>query len=166
MSAKDSLPYRPCVGVVLINRDGRIFVARRRDTPDGWQMPQGGIDEGEEPRAAALRELKEETGTDNAEIVGELEGWLRYDLPDDLIGKVWGGRYRGQKQKWFALRFLGEDREIDLEAAVDDEFEEWRWAKAEEVLKAIVPFKRDVYRQVIAGFAHLFSPSPSAPTRR
>src|SRR3546814_2524450 len=122
MVDKSALPYRLCVGVVLINGEGKVLVARRRDTPDAWQMPQGGIDPGEDPRAAALRELKEETGTDNAEIVAALDGWLRYDLPDDLVGKVWKGRSRGQEQKWFALRFLGRDRAEDLDAGEHDAF--------------------------------------------
>ncbi|HET8726144.1 MAG TPA: RNA pyrophosphohydrolase [Alphaproteobacteria bacterium] len=156
------LPYRRCVGIVLLNGDGRMLVARRRDTPDAWQMPQGGIDPGEDPRAAAFRELKEEIGTDNAEIVAELDGWLRYELPEHLIGKVWQGRYRGQEQKWFALRFLGRDEEIDLDAAADDEFDAWRWATADEALAGIVPFKREVYAAVIDGFRHLMR-SPASP---
>ncbi|NNG03817.1 MAG: RNA pyrophosphohydrolase [Inquilinus sp.] len=149
-----TLPYRACVGIVLIDPRHRIFVARRSDTPGAWQMPQGGIDKGEAPRDAALRELKEETGTDSAEVLAESRDWLRYDLPPDLLGKVWKGRYRGQKQKWFALRFTGRDEEIDLAAHVQ-EFDDWRWSTADEVLAHIVGFKRDVYRAVLAEFADL-----------
>ena len=148
------LPYRPCVGIVLIDPRRRIFVARRSDTPDAWQMPQGGIDKGESPREAAFRELKEETGTDSAEFLAETRDWLRYDLPPDLRGKVWKGRYRGQEQKWFALRFTGRDDEIDLDAHAR-EFDAWRWSPPDEVLAHIVGFKREVYRAVLAEFAGL-----------
>lgn len=152
-----SLPYRSCVGVVLVNRDGRIFVGRRKDTPDAWQMPQGGIDKGETPREAALRELLEETGTDRAEFLAEIEGWLRYDLPEALAGKLWRGRYRGQEQKWIAFRFTGGDSDIDLDAARDDEFDAWRWSDPDEVLESIVPFKREVYAAVLEAFAPLLA---------
>ena len=151
-AAKDTLPYRPCVGIMLLDRGGRVFVARRRDTPDGWQMPQGGIDPGETARQAAFRELKEEIGTDRAEFLAEAPETVRYDLPDHLIGKVWGGRYRGQEQRWVALRFLGEDRDIDIETE-HPEFDAWRWSEPERVLAEIVPFKRDVYAAVLAAFA-------------
>lgn len=153
----ESLPYRPCVGVVLINHDGRIFVGRRKDTPNAWQMPQGGIDKGETPREAALRELLEETGADKAEYLAETEGWLRYDLPATLIGKLWGGRYRGQEQKWIAFRFTGDDGDIDLDAAKDDEFDAWRWSTPGEALNDIVPFKREVYAAVLEAFAPLLA---------
>jgi putative (di)nucleoside polyphosphate hydrolase len=149
---RESLPYRPCVGVVLINRDGRVWVGRRVDTAGAWQMPQGGIDPGETPLDAARRELLEETGARSVEPLAETAGWLRYDLPDDLLGKVWGGRYRGQEQKWFALRFLGDDSEINL-AGHHREFDSWHWATADEVLAEIVPFKRQVYAAVFAEFA-------------
>lgn len=152
-----SLPYRPCVGIVLLNPDRRIFVARRIDTPEAWQMPQGGIDKGEEPAAAARRELKEEIGTAKAEILTETAEWLRYDLPPHLLGKVWKGRYRGQAQKWFALRFLGQDGDIDL-AQKHPEFDAWRWATPDEVLAGIVPFKRPVYAAVLREFAPLLAP--------
>lgn len=152
---RDSLPYRPCVGIMLLDRDGRVFVARRRDTPDGWQMPQGGIDSGETARQAAFRELKEEIGTDRAEFLAEAPETVRYDLPDHLVGKVWGGRYRGQEQRWVALRFLGEDRDIDLDTE-HPEFDAWRWSAPDRVLAEIVPFKRDVYATVLAAFAPLF----------
>ena len=147
-------PYRPCVGILLVDGGGRIFVARRSDTPDAWQMPQGGIDPGETPRDAALRELKEETGTDRAVLLAEAKDWLRYDLPPDLAARTWKGRYRGQAQKWFAFRFTGEDRDIDLDAHIR-EFDAWRWATPAEVLDHIVPFKRPVYESVLEEFAAL-----------
>lgn len=153
-----SLPYRANVGVVLINRDGRIFAGRRIDSDSpAWQMPQGGIDDGEKPRKAALRELREETGVskDLVEFVAKTTGWLTYDLPPELLGKVWGGKYRGQRQKWFLFRFLGRDDQIDI-ATDHPEFDQWRWVAADELLDSIVPFKRAVYEQVIQAFrAHL-----------
>jgi putative (di)nucleoside polyphosphate hydrolase len=143
--------YRRGVGVMLFSRAGLIFVAKRRETPgNAWQMPQGGIDEGEEPQAAALRELEEEIGTANAEIVAETRNWLLYDLPDDLIGKVWGGKYRGQAQKWFAARFLGADAEIDLAKHQAPEFSEWKWAPLEALPELIIGFKRDLYAALVA----------------
>lgn len=150
----EKLPYRPCVGVVLIDRRGMIFAGRRKDTDaPAWQMPQGGIDRGEEPEAAALRELQEEAGVapDRVEVIGRTPDWVTYDLPPELLGKVWGGKYRGQKQLWFLLRFLGEDAEIDI-ATEHPEFGEWRWVTADEMLAAIVPFKRAVYAEVVAAF--------------
>lgn len=162
MSGTDatSLPYRPCVGVTLINRQGLIWAGRRLDgAPDAWQMPQGGIDEGEKPRAAALRELHEETGIapDRVTLLAKTHHWLTYDLPPELLGKVWGGKYRGQKQKWFLFRFDGQDSEVEIDRP-HPEFAEWRWIGAEEMLARIVPFKRAVYDQVIAAFrAHLAS---------
>lgn len=148
MIDRDALPYRPCVGLMLFDPRGRIFVGRRIDTPDAWQMPQGGIDDGEAPDAAALRELEEEIGTARAAIEAETAGWLTYDLPDDLIGKVWGGRWRGQRQKWFALRFLGDDADIRLNAG-HPEFDAWRWVDIGELTSLIVPFKRAIYAAVI-----------------
>ncbi len=149
------LPYRPCVGIMLIDRSGRVFVAQRIDTPGAaWQMPQGGIDEGESPRQAALRELHEEVGTDQAEVLAESRDWRRYDLPAELVPRLWGGRYRGQEQKWFALRFLGDDADIDI-ATETPEFHAWRWAEMAELPDLIVPFKRQIYRAVIAEFGHL-----------
>jgi putative (di)nucleoside polyphosphate hydrolase len=143
--------YRRGVGIMLFNRGGAVFVAKRKDTPgEAWQMPQGGIDANEEPRAAALRELAEEIGTANAEIVAETRNWLLYDLPDDLVGKVWEGRYRGQAQKWFAARFLGTDAEIDLAKHHDPEFSEWKWAPLEQLPELIVGFKRDLYAALVA----------------
>ena len=147
--------YRAAVGVMLLNRDGKIFVGRRIDMPAGlaaWQMPQGGIDPGETPRAAALRELKEEIGTDKAEILGESRGWLHYDLPAEIAGGMWGGRYRGQRQKWFAVRFTGEDCDIDPGATEHPEFDAWEWVMCERLPDLIVPFKRQLYLDVLAEF--------------
>ena len=146
--------YRPCVGVMLLDRSSRVFVAERIDTPGAWQMPQGGIDKGETPLEAARRELAEETGTDKAEPVAESRGWLTYDLPPDLAGRLWRGRFKGQTQKWFAFRFLGQDSDIDIEAH-HPEFARWRWAAMADLPKLIVPFKRRVYEQVVEEFARL-----------
>ncbi|AMY67391.1 RNA pyrophosphohydrolase [Frigidibacter mobilis] len=149
-----ALPYRPCVGVVLINPQGLIFAGRRIDSDaPAWQMPQGGIDEGEKPRQAALRELWEETGVteDLVEFVAKAPDWVTYDLPPELLGQVWGGRFRGQKQRWFLYRFTGRDDQVNI-ATGHPEFSEWRWIGADEMLEAIVPFKRAVYDQVVAAF--------------
>ncbi|HUN51468.1 MAG TPA: RNA pyrophosphohydrolase [Candidatus Sulfotelmatobacter sp.] len=152
-----SRPYRPGVGMMLLDRRGRVFVGRRLDqTAEAWQMPQGGIDPGEEPRQTALRELAEEIGTDKADIIAESCDWLTYDLPADIADKVWKGRYRGQKQKWFALRFRGRDSDINL-ATAHPEFEAWRWAAADEMLRLIVPFKRALYERVVGEFRHLLT---------
>lgn len=151
-SRPTGLPYRPCVGVMLLNRRGQVFVAQRIDMPStAWQMPQGGIDPGETPRQAALRELYEETGTDQVEIIAESRDWLRYDLPADLVPKLWGGRYRGQEQKWFAMRFLGTDADIKIDGE-QPEFSAWRWAELAEIAELIVPFKRALYQQLVAEF--------------
>lgn len=154
--------YRPCVGVMLLNRQGLVWIGRRFDkqndegTGHWWQMPQGGIDRGEDAAAAALRELSEETAVTSAHVIAEAGQWYRYDLPAHLIGKSWNGRYRGQAQKWFALRFTGEDSEVNLKPpGHKQEFDQWRWARMDEVLDLIVPFKRGVYEQVIAEFRHL-----------
>ncbi len=148
-----ALPYRPCVGLALFNGQGLVFAATRIDTPgDAWQMPQGGIDPGETPAAAALRELEEEIGTDKAEIVAETADWLCYDLPEHLLGRVWKGRYRGQRQKWFALRFTGSDSDIDI-VTRHPEFSAWRWMPLAELPRHIVPFKRGVYEAVAREFA-------------
>ena len=158
MSPHSSLPYRPSVGGMLFNRQGLIFVGKRIDqTVEGWQMPQGGIDEGEEPRQAVLRELKEEAGTDKADIIGEMEEWITYDLPRHLVGVAFHGKYRGQRQKWFALRFLGDDSDIDLHTH-EPEFSSWKWLTIDELPRVIVPFKRDSYTKVVAAFRHLARP--------
>lgn len=148
------LPYRPCVGVVLMNPAGLIFAGQRIDSPTpAWQMPQGGIDEGEKPREAALRELWEETGVpgDLVEFVAKTPDWVTYDLPPELLGKVWGGKFRGQRQKWFLFRFTGRDDQIRIETD-HPEFSTWRWIGAEEMVASIVPFKRAVYEEVVAAF--------------
>jgi putative (di)nucleoside polyphosphate hydrolase len=150
-----SLPYRLGVGVMLFDKAGRVFVARRIDAKaDAWQMPQGGIDENEAPRAAALRELEEEIGTANAMILAESRDWHAYDLPAHLVGRVWGGRFRGQRQKWFAARFLGEDSEIDLDTA-HPEFDAWQWVEIDSLTSLIVPFKRKLYATLVDEFGHL-----------
>jgi putative (di)nucleoside polyphosphate hydrolase len=154
MSSSD-LPYRPCVGIMLFNRDGKVFVGKRLDqTVEGWQMPQGGIDKVETPTQAVLRELLEEVGTDKAEIIGEMEDWVTYDLPPHLVGVAFHGKYKGQRQKWFALRFNGSDADIDL-TAHEPEFSSYRWVSLDELPALIVPFKRDTYKAVIAALRHL-----------
>lgn len=156
------LPYRPCVGIMLLNSSNKVWIGRRamkrsvqQDEPGSWQMPQGGIDKGEDPLPAALRELEEETGISDVEVIGQTEDWLTYDLPEHLVGKALKGKYRGQKQKWFAMRYLGSDSAIDLSKAEDDEFDDWRWEDAAELPGLIVEFKRPVYEQVVERFAHL-----------
>jgi len=144
-----ALPYRLNVGAALFNRAGQIWVGQRADLPPelghAWQMPQGGIDKGEDPRAAVLRELAEEIGTAHAQIIGEHPDWLEYDLPERLLGVAWGGKYRGQRQRWFALRFLGEDGDINIFADPHPEFVAWRWADLSELPQLAVEFKRPVY---------------------
>ena len=140
---------------MLLNRTGRVFVAQRIDTPGAaWQMPQGGIDKGESPRDAALRELTEETGTDKARVLAESRDWIRYDLPRELVPRVWKGRYRGQEQKWYAMLFEGRDADIDI-ATEHPEFSAWRWAELEDLPGMIVAFKRPLYQAVVAEFRGL-----------
>lgn len=149
--------YRRGVGIMLINARSEVFIARRNDVPgDAWQMPQGGIDRGENPRRAAYRELKEEIGTDNAKIIAESKRWFYYDLPADLANKAWDGRWKGQRQKWFVMRFAGEDSEIDL-ATRHPEFNAWRWASVSEIESLAVAFKRKLYLSLLEEFAPVFA---------
>lgn len=147
-----SLPYRPNVGAVLFSREGLVFVGRRKGFPDAWQLPQGGVDEGENIQQAVLRELKEEIGTDKADILGEHPEWLLYDLPPHLLGVAWQGKYRGQRQKWFALRFTGQDQDIRLDADAHPEFEDWRWIRLVDLPVLAVAFKRDIYERLAQDF--------------
>jgi putative (di)nucleoside polyphosphate hydrolase len=164
--APADLPYRPCVGVALFNRAGLAWIGRRSDAnAEGegaghwWQMPQGGLDDGEDPKAAAFRELYEETSVKHATLIREAPGWFNYDLPKELVSKSWGGKYRGQTQKWFALRFDGEDSEIDVAhpggGKHKAEFSAWRWEKLHLLPDLVTAFKRDVYVKVVAAFSDL-----------
>ncbi len=166
----NDLPYRPCVGIMLLNRDGRVFVGRRRSEagPEhvaegyAWQMPQGGVDSGEDPYAAALRELYEETNVRSASLLAEAPDWYAYDLPGLVAGRAWKGKYRGQTQKWFAFRFMGSDAEIDIRKPGGGrhrpEFDAWRWEDMDRLTELIIPFKRPVYEKVVAAFSHLGVP--------
>ena len=156
MSEPDPTLYRPCVGIMLVNAENKAFVGKRIDNREGdwWQMPQGGVDEGEAPEDALLRELAEETGarTEHVEVLGRLPDQQFYDLPDDLKGKLWGGCYLGQRQTWFLARFTGSDADIDLKAHEPPEFCEWKWVDPDLLPELIVPFKRQVYRAIVDGF--------------
>jgi len=167
MAAYESLPYRPCAGLCVLNRRGLVFIGRRSDGPEHvdethvWQMPQGGIDEGEKPYPAALRELYEETNIRSIEKLGEIPGWLIYDIPRDIVGQAWQGQYRGQKQKWFALRFTGDDSEIDIAnpgGGHDPEFIDWRWEPMKNLPDLVVPFKRGTYERVVKEFSKFAKP--------
>ena len=158
MGQYDHLPYRKGVGIILLNRAGHVFVAKRLDQiAEAWQMPQGGIDKGEEAREAAIRELQEETGVTNAEIIAESADYYTYDLPDALVPKIWSGQNRGQKQKWFVMRFTGSDTEIDI-AQEHPEFSEWKWVPVQQLPAIIVPFKRELYQSLVDEFGHLAKP--------
>jgi putative (di)nucleoside polyphosphate hydrolase len=165
----EHLPHRPCVGIAVFNRAGRVFIGRRKrtagpehvDASHAWQMPQGGIDRDEAPREAALRELYEETSIRSVSFLAEAPDWLSYDLPEAVAGRAWKGRYRGQTQKWFAFRFEGEDDEIDIATPGGGhkaEFEAWRWERLERLPDLIIPFKRDVYNEVMRLFADFARP--------
>jgi putative (di)nucleoside polyphosphate hydrolase len=163
MARYEDLPYRPCVGLTVFNPDGLVFVGQRKEGPEHvdathiWQMPQGGIDDGEDPWPAALRELYEETNICSVEKLGEVADWLTYDIPRDIVGQAWKGRYRGQKQKWYALRFTGPEEEIDITCpgGHQPEFIAWRWEPLENLPELVVPFKRPVYERVAQEFAKL-----------
>ena len=161
MPPHKSLPYRPCAGMMVLNRTGLVFVGRRTDGPEHidpthvWQMPQGGIDENEVPYAAALRELYEETSIRSVQKLGEIAEWLTYDLPGKVVKTAWNGKYRGQKQKWYALRFTGKDAEIDIDdpgGGHKPEFVEWRWVEMRELPDLVIPFKRRTYERVVKEF--------------
>ncbi len=164
---RDGLPFRTCVGIMLLNRDGLVWVGRRRPKWAGdqeafiWQMPQGGIEKFEAPRIAALRELREETGVTQVEVLAEHPEWLSYELPQNLLGIALKGRYRGQRQKWFAMRFLGDDSDIDIspKAGTKAEFDMWRWAPIESLSGLVVSFKQQIYERVTRDFAHLALPA-------
>ena len=166
LDAHDALPYRLNVGIMLINHDGLVFVGQRRDNhSDAWQMPQGGIDDGENPKEAALRELHEETGipANLVQVLEVSENWISYDLPKDLISQLWGGRFRGQKQKWYLMRFLGSDAEVNIQTETP-EFSAWKWIPPDALVENIVPFKKSVYQKVLSEFSKtLLMPGQQVP---
>ena len=161
MTKFESLPYRPCAGLAVLNHQGEVFIGRRSSGPEHidethvWQMPQGGIDDGEEPYSGALRELYEETNIKSIEKLGEIEDWLHYDIPREIVGAAWHGKFRGQKQKWYALRFTGDEDEINIKTPAGGhkpEFIAWRWEKMERLPELVVPFKRKTYERVVKEF--------------
>jgi len=159
MTDKESLPYRPAAGVMLLNREGKVFVAQRLDSSlEAWQMPQGGLDEGEDAEMGALRELEEETGIGrgHVEILARAPQELYYDLPDELVGKLWKGKWRGQRQSWFLCRFTGTDADVNIETA-HPEFRAWKWAEPAELPAMIVPFKKKLYEDVLDAFSEWLS---------
>jgi putative (di)nucleoside polyphosphate hydrolase len=164
----EDLPYRPCAGLAVFNRDGLVFIGRRIDGPEHvdsvhvWQMPQGGIDPDEDPYRAALRELHEETNIRSVEKLGEMKEWIYYDIPREIVGQAWQGKYRGQKMKWYALRFVGDDSEIDIAHPAGGhkpEFVEWKWEVMQKLPDLVVPFKRKVYERVVTEFSKFAQPS-------
>ena len=166
MTRFEDLPYRPCVGLTVFNREGLVFIGKRLDGPEHvdmthvWQMPQGGLDAGEDPYRCGLRELKEETSIRSVEHLATVDDWLTYDIPRAIVGQAWSGKYRGQTQKWFALRFTGDDGEIDVlhpAGGHEPEFVEWRWERARNLPGLVIPFKRKTYERVIAEFARFIS---------
>lgn len=152
---EEMLPYRQCVGIALFNDENKVFVGERIDTPGAWQMPQGGVDKGETHEQTAYRELQEEIGTDKAKIIMQAPEQLRYDLPEDKITELWNGKYRGQEQTWFAMRFFGNEEDINLNAFNPPEFSNWQWVKLEDTLDLIVPFKRELYQNLINIFKNI-----------
>jgi putative (di)nucleoside polyphosphate hydrolase len=149
-------PYRNCVGLLVLNKNGNVFIGKRIDSNlNAWQMPQGGIEPDEDPKSAGIREMEEEIGTSNAELIGEMNEWLNYDIPEKLSRRLWNGKYRGQTQKWLAFKFLGHDSEINIKTK-DPEFKEWRWENHKNLPDLAVPFKRDIYKKVIKEFEELF----------
>lgn len=158
MTDYSQLPYRPCAGIMLVNREGLVFSGQRIDNPGStaWQMPQGGIDIGESPEEAAIRELHEETGLTAAKVrlLGQTKEELFYDLPEELLGKIWSGKWRGQRQTWFLMRFVGEDKDVDI-ATEHAEFSRWEWATVEQLIERVVPFKKRIYESVIEEFSAL-----------
>ncbi|MBV9349008.1 MAG: RNA pyrophosphohydrolase [Pseudolabrys sp.] len=168
MPPYEQLPYRPCAGIMVLNRDGLVFVGRRSHGPEHidathvWQMPQGGLDEGEDPYRGALRELYEETSIKSVDKLGEIREWLTYDIPRDIVGAAWKGKYRGQKQKWYALRFTGADSEINILTPGggnhEAEFVDWKWVEMEELPGLVVPFKQQTYEAVVKEFAKFARP--------
>ena len=151
---RDRLPYRQCAGIVMFNREGNVFVGKRLDqTGSAWQLPQGGIEKEESARTAALRELEEETGARSVTVLAEASKWLTYELPDELIGTVWKGKYRGQRQKWFAMLFTGDEEEINPANVRHPEFSTWRWARLDDLPRLAVPFKRNIYEAITLEFA-------------